>query len=204
MVVFAADHPGLFMRVAGALALSGASIVDARIFTTSDGMALDGFGIQNAEDLGAVDDPGRLRRIRTNVAKALAGEIRLDSALEGRRSLPERADVFEVEPRVLVDNSASRTLTVIEVNGRDRPGLLYDLAKSLKDLGVVIVSAHISTYGERVVDVFYVKDVFGLKITQGQKLRRIQQRLTSALGAAQQGPRPAEPPVVRKAAQGGG
>jgi [protein-PII] uridylyltransferase len=184
MVVFAADHPGLFMRVAGALALSGASIVDARIFTTTDGMALDSFGIQNVEDLGAVADPTRLRRISANVAKALAGEIRLDHALEGRRSLPQRADVFEVEPRVLIDNNASRTLTVIEVNGRDRPGLLYDVAKALMDLGVVIVSAHISTYGERVVDVFYVKDVFGLKITQGQKLRRIQQRLASALGAA--------------------
>jgi [protein-PII] uridylyltransferase len=198
MVVFAADHPGLFMRVAGALALSGASIVDARIFTTTDGMALDSFGIQNVEDLGAVADPARLRRIRTNVAKALAGEIRLDRALEGRRSLPQRADVFEVEPRVLIDNNASRTLTVIEVNGRDRPGLLYDVAKALKDLGVVIVSAHISTYGERVVDVFYVKDVFGLKITQGQKLRRIQQRLASALGAE-----PASEPAGEALAEAG-
>ncbi len=202
MVVFAADHPGLFMRVAGALALSGASIVDARIFTTSDGMALDSFGIQNVEDLSAVDDPSRLRKIRTNIAKALAGEIRLDRALEGRRSLPKRADVFEVEPRVLIDNNASRTLTVIEVNGRDRPGLLYELAKGLKDLGVVIVSAHISTYGERVVDVFYVKDVFGLKITQEQKRRQISRRLASALGAPEaQRPGPA---VARKAAQGGG
>ncbi|HEX5078940.1 MAG TPA: ACT domain-containing protein, partial [Geminicoccaceae bacterium] len=203
MVVFAPDHPGLFMRVAGALALSGASIVDARIFTTTDGMALDSFGIQNVEDLGAVDDPGRLRRIRSNVADALAGAIRLDQALEGRRSLPKRADVFEVEPRVLIDNNASRTLTVIEVNGRDRPGLLYDVARGLKDLGVVIVSAHISTYGERVVDVFYVKDVFGLKINQGQKLRQIQRRLAAALGAA-----PASPPddaaAARKAAQRGG
>jgi [protein-PII] uridylyltransferase len=204
MVVFAADHPGLFMRVAGALALSGASIVDARIFTTSDGMALDSFGIQNVEDLGAVDDPARLRRIRSNVAKALAGEIRLDQALEGRRSLPKRADVFEVEPRVLVDNNASRTLTVIEVNGRDRPGLLYDLAKSLKDLGVVIVSAHISTYGERVVDVFYVKDVFGLKINQGQKLRQIQRRLAAALGSEPADAHPGEAPVAQKAALGGG
>jgi [protein-PII] uridylyltransferase len=204
VLVFAPDHPGLFMRVAGALALSGASIVDARIFTTSDGMALDSFGIQNVEDLSAVDDPSRLRRIRSNVAQALAGAIRLDQALEGRRSLPKRADVFEVEPRVLIDNNASRTLTVIEVNGRDRPGLLYDLAKSLKDLGVVIVSAHISTYGERVVDVFYVKDVFGLKITQGQKLRQIQRRLAAGLGAGQAGTPPSEAPAAKEAALGGG
>jgi [protein-PII] uridylyltransferase len=183
VVLFAADHPGLFMKVAGALALSGASIVDARIFTTTDGMALDGFGIQNAEDRGAVADPARLERIRRNVERALAGEIALDRSLAGRRSLPQRADVFEVEPRVLIDNGASRTHTVLELNGRDRPGLLYDVAKTLKDLGMGISSAHISTYGERVVDVFYVKDVFGLKITQPPKIRQIQRRLTAALAA---------------------
>jgi [protein-PII] uridylyltransferase len=162
-------------------------------------MALDSFGIQNVEDLSAVEDPNRLRKIRTNIAKALAGEIRLDRALEGRRSLPQRADVFEVEPRVLIDNNASRTLTVIEVNGRDRPGLLYEVAKGLKDLGVVIVSAHITTYGERVVDVFYVKDVFGLKITQEQKRRQISRRLARALGVADDGQRQAP---ARKAQSG--
>ena len=184
VVLFAADHPGLFMKVAGALALSGASIVDARIFTTTDGMALDSFGIQNVEDRGAVADPARLERIRRNVERALAGEIALDRTLAGRRSLPQRADVFEVEPRVLIDNGASRTHTVLELNGRDRPGLLYDVAKTLKDLGMGISSAHISTYGERVVDVFYVKDVFGLKITQPPKIRQVQRRLTAALTGA--------------------
>ena len=181
MLLFTPDHPGLFMKVAGAIALSGASIVDARIFTTADGMALDSFGIQNADDRTAVADPRRLERIRRNIELALEGKLWLDRALEGRRSLPQRADVFQVEPRALIDNSASRTHTVIEVNGRDRPGLLYDVAKTLKDLGTVISSAHISTYGERVVDVFYVKDVFGLKITQPSKVRQIQRKLIASL-----------------------
>jgi [protein-PII] uridylyltransferase len=181
MLLFTPDHPGLFMQAAGAIALSGASIVDARIFTTADGMALDSFGIQNADDRTAVADPRRLERIRRNIELALEGKLWLDRALAGRRSLPARTDVFRVEPRVLIDNNASRTHTVIEVNGRDRPGLLYDVAKTLKDLGMVIFSAHISTYGERVVDVFYVKDVFGLKITQPSKLRQIQRMLIASL-----------------------
>jgi [protein-PII] uridylyltransferase len=181
MLLYTPDHPGLFMKVAGAIALSGASIVDARIFTTADGMALDSFGIQNAGDRTAVDDPKRLERIRRNVELALEGRLWLDRALAGRRSLPSRADVFEVEPRALIDNNASRTHTVIEVNGRDRPGLLYDVAKTLKDLGLVISSAHISTYGERVVDVFYVKDVFGLKVIQPSKVRQIQRKLVASL-----------------------
>ena len=181
MLLYTGDHPGLFMKVAGAIALSGASIVDARIFTTADGMALDSFGIQNADDRTAVADPKRFERIRRNIELSLEGKLWLDRALAGRRSLPQRADVFEVEPRALIDNNASRTHTVIEVNGRDRPGLLYDVAKTLKDLGLVISSAHISTYGERVVDVFYVKDVFGLKVTQTSKVRQIQRRLIASL-----------------------
>ena len=181
MLLFTPDHPGLFMKVAGAIALSGASIVDARIFTTADGMALDSFGLQNADDRAAVAEPGRLERIRRNIEQVLEGKIWLDQALAGRRSLPARTEVFEVEPRVLIDNNASRTHTVIEVNGRDRPGLLYDVARTLKDLGLVISSAHISTYGERVVDVFYVKDVFGLKVAQPSKLRQIQRRLIASL-----------------------
>ena len=184
VLLYAADHPGLFMKVAGALALSGVSIVDAHIFTTADGMALDVLGFQEAGTREAVSDPARLERIRRNIEKALAGEINLEEALKGRRSLPRRADVFQVEPRVLVNNTASHTHSVIEVNGRDRPGLLFDLATTLKDQGLVIHSAHISTYGERVVDVFYVKDVFGLKITQKSRLQRAHRRLAEALAVS--------------------
>ena len=184
LLLYAADHPGLFMKVAGALALSGVSIVDAHIFTTVDGMALDTLGFQDASTRLAVTDAARLGRIRENIERALRGEIWLEKELAGRRTLPKRADVFEVEPRVLIDNNASRTHSVIELNGRDRPGLLFALAKTLKDLGLVIHSAHISTYGERVVDVFYVKDVFGLKIAHRSKMQRVQKQLAEALTSA--------------------
>jgi [protein-PII] uridylyltransferase len=181
LVLYAADHAGLFMKIAGALAVSGVSIVDARIFTTQDGMALDVLGFQDLERRAAVDDEARLGRITRNIERALCGELWLDQALRDRRSLPARTDVFTVEPHVLIDNNASRTMSVIEVNGRDRPGLLFDLARALKDQGIIINSAHISTFGERVVDVFYVKDVFGLKIAQRSKMQRVQKGLTEAL-----------------------
>jgi [protein-PII] uridylyltransferase len=86
-----------------------------------------------------------------------------------------------VAPRVLVDNSASATHSVIEVNGRDRPGLLYEVTRAITDLGLQISSAKISTYGERVVDVFYVKDVFGMKVEHELKLEAIRTRLLEAL-----------------------
>ncbi len=187
LVVYAADHPGLFMRIAGALALAGSSIVDARIFTTTDGLALDSFGIQNVEERTAVEDTAKLKRIRKQVIKALAGEIWPDRMLANRKSLPKRTEVFAVEPRVLINNQASRTHSVLEVNGRDRPGLLYDVTKALKDLGLMISSAHIATYGERVVDVFYVKDMFGLKLRQPSRIKQVQRHLVAVLTEGERG-----------------
>ncbi len=180
VLIYTADHPGLFLEIAGALAVSRANIVDAHIFTTSDGMALDVLGFQDAETAQAIDDPARLERIRRNIERSLQDPLWLEREL-ARRAPPSRTRLFTVEPRVLVDNAASRTHSVIEVNGRDRPGLLYDLAKALKDLGIVVQSAHIATYGERVVDVFYVKDVFGMKITAKSKLARVERRLLAVL-----------------------
>ena len=190
LTLYAPDHPGLFMEVAGALALSGASIVDAHIFTTSDSMALDCFGLQDAVEGGAVDDPRRLEKVRHNVDEAIAGRIRLDHALAGRRRIRARTGVFRVTPRVLVDNGASRTHTVVELNGRDRTGLLFDVTRVLKELGLVISSAHITTFGERAVDVVYLKDVFGMKITSPAKVERLRRRLLEALETPLDGTEP--------------
>ena len=95
--------------------------------------------------------------------------------------VPSRTRVFTVPPRVLIDNKASSTHTVIEVNGRDRTGLLYEVTRALTQLNLQISSAKISTYGEKVVDVFYVKDLFGHKIEHEKKLADIRERLTEVL-----------------------
>jgi len=92
--------------------------------------------------------------------------------------------VFKVPPRVLVDNKVSSNHTVIELNGRDRVGLLYDVTSAMTGLSLQIASAHVSTYGERVVDVFYVKDVFGMKVEHERKIREIREALLAALKEA--------------------
>ncbi len=183
ITVYTGDHAGLFAQIAGAMALSGANIVDAKIITLANGMALDTFWIQDSEG-GAFDSQAKLAKLAANTEQALMGKIRLDRELAGRRSkLPSRAAVFKVPPRVIVDNSASATQTLLEINGRDRPGLLFDLTSAMTKLGLQISSAHISTYGERVVDVFYVKDTIGLKIEHERKLERIRDTLLKALEA---------------------
>ena len=182
LTVYTADHPGVFSRLAAALAVGGASIADAKIFTMANGMALDVFSIQDATSGGAFDAPDKLARLSVLIERSLSGRLKPNVELSKRRAAqPSRTRVFRVQPRVVIDNDASRTHTLIEVNGRDRPGLLYDITRALTDLSLQISSAKVQTYGERAVDVFYVKDVFGLKVTHDGKLNQIRDGLLAAL-----------------------
>jgi [protein-PII] uridylyltransferase len=187
ILVYTPDHPGLFSRIAGAMALSGANIVDAKITTLANGMALDSFSIQDA-DGGSFDCKERLSRLWSRIEAALSSRLHIRQELAdmgGRGSSAARARAFHVAPRVLIDNRASGQHTVIEVNGRDRPGFLYDVTAALTQVGLQIASAHIATYGERAVDVFYVKDVFGLRIERPEQIERI--RVTLLAAVAQHG-----------------
>mgnify|MGYP001401247914 CR=1 FL=1 len=178
--IYTGDHPGLFSQLAGAVAMCGANIVDAKIFTTTDGMALDLFSIQDS-DGRPLGDQRRIQRLRETIGRVLNGEVVPRTVIDARH-VRRREEAFRVEPRVLIDNSASDTYTVVEVNGRDRPGLLHDLTRALFAAGLSIHSAQIATYGERAVDVFYVKDGFGLKITHAQRLEDVRAKMLEALG----------------------
>ena len=173
VTIYTLDTHGLFARLAGAMAISGANIVDAKIFTLANGMALDTFWIQDLEGK-PFDGPQRLARLAARVELALSNRLDIPRELDAQRSSwPKRDRVFTVQPRVLVDNNASDTFTVIEVNGRDRPGFLHAVTRALTRLNLQIASAHITTYGERAVDVFYVKDLFGLKVVHQDKLKQV-------------------------------
>ncbi|MGA9014589.1 MAG: [protein-PII] uridylyltransferase [Acetobacteraceae bacterium] len=182
VTVYCADHAGLFSRISGALAVAGASIVDARIHTLTNGMALDTFWIQDAAG-GTFDAPHRLARLAVLIEQALSGRIRLGTEIRkmSKVLLGRRMRAIHVPPRVVVDNYASNTHTVLEVNGRDRPGLLHDVTAAISDQGLQIASAHVTTYGVRAVDVFYVKDVFGLKVENERKLAALRDALLQAL-----------------------
>jgi [protein-PII] uridylyltransferase len=180
ITIYTADHPGLFSRIAGAIAVSGANIVDARIYTLANGMALDTFGIQDGEGK-AVDRPDRLAKLAVLIEQSLNGKLKTLEELARRARPAARTRALALPPRVLVDNKASATHTLIEVNGRDRPGLLFQLTRALTQLNLQISTAKISTYGERVVDVFYVKDVFGLKVEHEKRLADVRARLLDVL-----------------------
>ena len=198
VTVYAADHPGLFSRIAGALAVAGASIVDARIHTLTNGMALDTFWVQDAAG-GAFDQPHRLARLSVLIEQSLSGRLRLAEEIRKVRREPARLRAVTVPPRVVFDNHASNTHTVIEVNARDRPGLLHDVTAAISAEGLQIASAHITTYGVRAVDVFYVKDVFGLKVENERRLASLRRAIEAALV-----PPETNSAAVGAAAEGGG
>ncbi len=178
--IYTQDRPGLFSRLAGAFAMSGTNILDAKIFTTRDGMAIDLFSVQDSTG-EPISSARVIARIRKTMESVLAGDISPKTFTSAQR-VRKREEAFRVEPQVLIDNAASDTHTVIEVNGRDRPGLLHDLTRALFEARLSIHSAQVSTFGERAVDVFYVKDVYGLKVTHPHRIQDIRDRVHEALG----------------------
>ncbi len=181
VTIHAADHPGLFYRIAGAISLAGGNIIDARIHTTRDGMAIDNFLVQ--DPLGRpFADASQLTRLKAAIEDALANRSKLADRLTAKPAVRPRADAFAIQPNVLIDNKASNRFTVVEVNARDRPALLHQLAQALFQSKVTIHSAHVATYGERAVDTFYLTDLTGDRITAAQRLKTLEKRLVNAAG----------------------
>lgn len=174
-----ADHPGIFSRLAGALALVGANVVDARSYTTKDGYVTDAFWIQDAE--GNAYEAAKLPRLRQMIERTLRGEVITRDAMKSRDKIKKREKAFRVPTSITFDNEGSEIYTIIEVDTRDRAGLLYDLARTLASANVYIANAVIATYGEQVVDTFYVKDMFGLKYYSEAKQKTLEKRLRDAI-----------------------
>ncbi|MEG6508220.1 [protein-PII] uridylyltransferase [Methyloligella sp. 2.7D] len=178
--ILAPNHPRLLSMIAGACHRAGADIADAQISTTLDDMALDTIHLERQFDFSE-DEERRAGRIGQTIEKLLRGELRLEDVVsDGQPPVPKVA-VFTVEPQVIIDNTLSDNHTVIEVNGLDRPGLLYEITCAFTDLKLDIATAHIATFGEKAVDVFYVTDLTGKKIKEPKREAAIRERLRHVL-----------------------
>ena len=196
LTVLAPDHPWLLSIIAGACAVAGANIVDAQIFTTTDGRALDTISVSREFEFDA-DEARRAARITNSIEKALRGDLKLPEVVAKRETAKARLKAFAVPPEVTVNNGWSNRYTMVEVTGLDRPGLLFELTATLSKLTLNIASAHVATFGERVVDVFYVTDLFGAKITSATRQATIKRALIALLTPA---PAVAERPAKGAAA----
>ncbi|MBM3527991.1 MAG: [protein-PII] uridylyltransferase [Alphaproteobacteria bacterium] len=185
ITVLAPDHPWLLSTLAGACAATGANIVDAQIFTTTDGRALDTVAVSR-EFESVEDESRRAARIAETIEKALGGTLKLPEVVARRSAAKGRLRAFAVEPDVTINNQWSNRYTVIEVTGLDRPGLLYELTATLSKLSLNITSAHVATFGERVVDVFYVTDLLGAKIASPTRETAIKRALLQLFARSEQ------------------
>src|SRR5881396_1569318 len=196
LTVLAPDHPWLLSIIAGACAVAGANIVDAQIFTTTDGRAVDTISVSREFEHDA-DEARRAARVTDSIEKALRGDIKLPEVVAKRESGKARRKAFALQPEVTINHGWSNRYTMVEVTGLDRPGLLFELTATLSKLSLNIGSAHVATFGERVVDVFYITDLFGAKITSPTRQATIKRALISLLSPA---PGAAAKPAARAAA----
>ena len=191
LTVFAPDHPWLLSIIAGACALTGANIVDAQIYTTTDGLALDTISVTREFDRDE-DEVRRATRIGDAIEKAVLGELKLPDVVAKRAPPKGRLKAFAIEPEVTINNQWSNRYTVVEVTGLDRPGLLFELTTTLSKLNLNIASAHVATFGERVVDVFYVTDLTGAQVTTPTRQTAIKRPLLALLTAQPSDAKPAK------------
>jgi [protein-PII] uridylyltransferase len=184
VTVIGDDHPGLFFRIAGAIHLAGGNIIDARIHTNRIGKAVDNFLVQDPLGQPFREEP-QLDRLKKAIEDALANRIDMVPSLAKRPLKRTRAENFHVKPAIYFDNQASSRFTVIEVNATDRPALLNRLARALFEQSLIVNSAHITQYGERAVDTFYVTDLIGDKIVSEERLDKIRTALFDAIAAGE-------------------
>ena len=179
------DVPGLFSMITGVMAANGMNILGAQIHTSSNGKVLDVLQVNSPQGF-IFTDPARWERMEKDLLQVIQGKIQVRTLVEKRR--PPNVLIEKVKPRfptvIEFDNEVSGDYTVIDIYTHDKVGLLYWITSTLTTLGLYIGVAKISTKVDQVADVFYVKDIFGHKLTSPEKLTEIKQRLFTAIDEA--------------------
>lgn len=180
--ICAHDMPGLFSRITGVMAANGINILGAQINTSKNGKVLDILQV-NSPQGNLVTDASRWEKIEQDMRQAIHGEVQV-STLVARRKRPT---LLTVRPaprfatKVDIDNEVSEEYTVIDILTHDKVGLLYLITSTLAEMGLYIGVSKISTKVDQVADVFYVRDIFGHKITAPEKLNEICSKLITAI-----------------------
>jgi len=183
LTLAAPDQPGLFSKVSGVLALHGVNILGAQVYTRSDGVALDIFRIAGYFEKTVDEDAWDM--IKADITRALEGKISLEYRVaekakryKGSGTAKRAQKIF---PEVTIDNTSSDFYTVIEVHAEDRIGLLYTITRVMHDLRLDIHLAKVSTSVDKVVDVFYVWDIHGQKLSDAEQIEDIKKAILMAL-----------------------
>jgi [protein-PII] uridylyltransferase len=180
------DRAGLFRKIAGSFSAAGLNILSAQIFTRTDGIALDTYFVADAitGNLAGLDQRERFENV---IHKALTGEEVDFPALIGRqkitRPLYQAYTGEKIATQIRLDNDASESRTLIEIETEDRIGLLYTIAQTLTELALDISAAKICTERGAALDSFYVRELAGGKVLAPERHRTIERQLRHAIHA---------------------
>jgi [protein-PII] uridylyltransferase len=178
LTVLEADLPGKLSNLSGSCTMAGDNNDASLQITTSRVIEIDTIWLSREFDRDE-DEERRANRIADSIEKALRGELRLPDVVAKRTPPKGRIKAFALEPSVTINNHWSHRYTMLEVAGLDRTGLLYEMTATLSKLNLNIISAHVATFGERVVDVFYVTDLMGAQITAPTRQAAIKRALVA-------------------------
>ena len=181
LLVIAPDHHGLFSLISGLVSASGYDVVNAKIITRSDGYALDTFFIQNKNRQPIIEEHSKKKLLKI-ISQGLEGNFNVEKALNKRwEEIPARFRAIKAPTRVIIDNNMSDEYSILEIKCKNAPGVLYRITKVITSLGLQINTANVSTYGDRVVDIFYIKDAFGLKIDNNESMDKVKMSILKIL-----------------------
>ena len=181
LLVIAPDHHGLFSLISGLVSASGYDVVNAKIITRSDGYALDTFFIQNKNRQPIIEEHSKKKLLKV-ISQGLEGNFNVEKALNKRwEEIPARFRAIKAPTRVIIDNNMSDEYSILEIKCKNAPGVLYRITKVITSLGLQINTANVSTYGDRVVDIFYIKDAFGLKIDNNESMDKVKMSILKTL-----------------------
>ena len=180
-IIYTDDRPGLLADLAGVIAGAGLGVRAVRALAGGDGKIVDIFIVHAPDGAPPLEEGDTARRLHAALLAAAKAPPAAKPLL--RRRMGDRRSLFTVEPEVRIEGGDLDDAVIVEAEGLNRPGLLYELASALSECGVAIASAHIATYGERAVDAFYVQTPGHEKVTDAELLARIEKRLLKTLDA---------------------
>lgn len=178
VTLFTRESPALFSRMAGLFAAHNINIIESQLNVSNQGHALQIFKVADHEGR-AITDPEKWTRIEKDLRDVLEGRVRIENlvAEKFRPSLFKKKVAQQLPTQIEIDNDLSAYYTVIDIYTSDRVGLLYQITSTLSALSLYVDVSKISTKVDQVADTFYVKDIFGHKITSQERLNKIREIL---------------------------
>jgi [protein-PII] uridylyltransferase len=178
------DRAGLFSKIAGSLSAGGLNILGAQIFTRNDGIVLDTFYVTDAKT-GNLAGPEQRTKFEEVLNKALTGhEVDFHPLIARQKNIRPLYQAYtgeRIATQIRIDNEASETRTVLEIETEDRVGLLYVISQTLAELALDISAAKISTEKGAAIDTFYVRELDEKKVLLPERHRLIDRKLHQAI-----------------------